>query len=805
MHNSVLNELTSKPWLLTESILNSVKEVALRHMQGDKLDPISVDQIVAVRKAASDETEPRFKIFGDVAVVTIDGIILKRMGFIERASHLGTSTAEIQKNITAALNDPDVKAIVLDIDSPGGSVAGIEETGNLIAKVNKAKPVVAYTSGIMASAAYWLGSQASSIVSVRTAELGSIGVYMVVVDSSKLHSDAGVTVNVVRSKGDFKGTGEIGTKLTDTQRAMLQAVVDDLYDVFVSNVASGRGMSIKDVKRIADGSISVGKSALSIGLIDKLGDLNDAVALAGELSVGNRATATITETLLKGSEDMAKIKEQANASGTIAGDGTGIVLPTVVQGTTDANAPIAPVPIPAAISPAVTAINPDEVATIKADATKAEIKRQDEIRAMASSMNLDTDWTQKQIESMNSLDKARESAMEKFKESKQPSNVMVGEDLNTSSIGQAMVDHFLNRAGYKVDKPHERAATFTGRTLHECARMHCEAWGMDTSGMSRSAIARAAFVGDYMPPGIRASAGGGFGGHTGSDFPLLLQDASNKTLQSGYLEAPRTWMRWMRKRPAPDFKNINTYKFGEFPDLTLVPEGNEYEYATIAEGREVYNLAKYGKVFSITWEAIVNDDLDAFTRIPAMMGTAAGRLEEVIAYTPLTIQTGGQEMADGVDLFHADHNNLVASGTVLSVVNLGIARSTMRLQTGLSSVLIDVDPHFLIVPPGIQTTAEQLISSLVDPAKSNATPNPFATSLEVISPALLASHDANAWYLGARHQQIDTIEVAFLEGEEMPFLEQQNGFAVDGRKYKVRHTIASHAIDHRGLFKNNGA
>jgi hypothetical protein len=286
-----------------------------------------------------------------------------------------------------------------------------------------------------------------------------------------------------------------------------------------------------------------------------------------------------------------------------------------------------------------------------------------------------------------------------------------------------------------------------------------------------------------------------------SDFDSILADTIGKTLRQAYVEVMPTWTLWAREAFAPDFKTISRTQLGGIVTPPTVSEGAEYGYAQVGDAKEVYTLAKYGEVILLTWEAIINDDLSAFNRVPQMLGAAAARLEDDLCYAVLTANAA---MSDGVALFDAAHANVTTA--VISVTSLGAGRALLRKQTGLSgNGILNLQARHLIVPAALETLAEQTISSVVDPAKSNATPNPFANRLQVVAEPRLDATSALIWYLAADTSQVDTLEVCFLEGNRQPVLDENEGYMVDGRSWKVRHVVASKAIDWRGMVRSSGA
>ena len=245
--------------------------------------------------------EPQYTIVGDgVAVVPIHGGITKG-----QSSFGGTSSLATRQLLRKAYTDKDVRGILLDIDSPGGAVSGLKPLSDEVYKIRNdaTKPIHAYTSDMMASAAYWVGSQASRVTAYEMAEIGSIGTYAVVSDTSQAYADAGVKVHVVGT-GEMKGAFVPGTEVTDDMIAELRERVAQINEFFLSSVQRGRGMARKDVTAVADGRDWLAKDALSRGLIDGIGQFEDAVRAverdakalrAGSRSLGRRAAVAELE------------------------------------------------------------------------------------------------------------------------------------------------------------------------------------------------------------------------------------------------------------------------------------------------------------------------------------------------------------------------------------------------------------------------------------------------------------------------------------------------------------------------------
>jgi hypothetical protein len=259
-----------------------------------------------------------------------------------------------------------------------------------------------------------------------------------------------------------------------------------------------------------------------------------------------------------------------------------------------------------------------------------------------------------------------------------------------------------------------------------------------------------------------------------------------------------------------DFKNINRIRFSESPDLEMVPENTEYHEGVMTDSKESYKVEKFGKVFSVTWETVVNDDLDAISRIPAMHGNAARRTQNKKVYEVLT---SNPTMGDGKALFATDHasgSNTTGAAAAPSVTTLNAAFLSMRKQTGLnSSAILNIIPRYLIVPVAYEATALELVNSISYNAANNneGVKNIYGPggprNIVVIGEPQLDASSATVWYMAADPGQIDTVEISFLSGEESPVLESEWDFDKDCSKYKIRQTFGVKAIDWRGLFRNS--
>ena len=333
---------------------------------------------------------------------------------------------------------------------------------------------------------------------------------------------------------------------------------------------------------------------------------------------------------------------------------------------------------------------------------------------------------------------------------------------------EAAADAMLARVN-PGHQPQPDARDFIGLSLPEVARRCVEAAGIDTRGMSPGGI---------VDRGL----------HSTSDFPLILSNLANKRLQAGFGQVSSGLKRAARESSAPNFKAKTTLKMGEMPELRKVAEHGEFTRGTVAEAQESYKIETFGRIFGITRQALVGDDLNAFATAASRFGASAAVHE---ARSLVQLVESNPEMSDGKPVFHADHNN-VASGA-LTLDNLAAARLLFRKQVGLSGDLVDLSPRYLIVPADLETEAEKLLSQIYATKVQDSTA--AARNLELIVDPRLTSE--TAWYLAADPAQVDGLEYAYLEGQPGLYLESRAGFDVDGVEIKARLDWGCAFTEHR--------
>ena len=368
-----------------------------------------------------------------------------------------------------------------------------------------------------------------------------------------------------------------------------------------------------------------------------------------------------------------------------------------------------------------------------------------------------------------------------------------GEAANDVAFRDGMelaIMHRANPGGVTLTEP---ARQFRGMTLIEMAREALQRANVNVRGMSKLELAGAALG---IQSGMQQRSNTGY--HGGSDFPFILANVANKSLRAAYDGTPRTFTAWAKQATIPDFKQVARNQLGGAPDLLRVPESGEFTYGTIGEGREVYSLITYGRIIGINRQSLINDDLEAFTRIPTAFGASAADLESDLVYS---ILLANANMGDGSPLFGAAHANAGTAGAI-SETSLAEAYRLFGNQRGLEGRVISIQPRYLITPPGTRFIEARKNITATTPANV-AGVNAFAGMLELImEPRLIGTPDP--WFLAADPQRVDTVEYAYLEGSNGVYTETRTGFEVDGIEIKARHDFAAKALDWRGLFRNVG-
>lgn len=543
-------------------------------------------------------------------------------------------------------------------------------------------------------------------------------------------------------------------------------LLDKIEDTMVTAYASKTGKSADEIKALLkEETWMTGREAVEAGFADQL---TEPLSAAAQLT----------------SKRMQEFNHMPQA------------LQALMQPRAQGTQPAAPTPPATPAAPANPAAL-DENA-VRAQLQAAENVRRDGIRAVfqpfaATHGEMLNDLL---LDSAVTVEQAQAKLLAKLAEGATPSagpqataggNAVIYAG-NGNLVGDSVRASVLARAGLEERQADNR---YNFMSLRELARASLADRGIGVSTLDPMRMVGLAFT------------------HTTSDFGIILLDVANRSMLAGWEEAGETFDKWTKKGSLSDFKTASRIGLGEFPALRQVREGAEYKYITIGERAEQIALATYGEIFSITRQVVINDDMNMLTDIPRKMGMAAKGTIGDLVYAVLTKNPA---LSDGKGLFHADHKNyLTGADSALSIDSLSKAKTAMATQRtqvegNTKGRTLNIRPAFVLTPVALEDKANQIINSESVPGAdvNSGIVNPIRGFAEVIGEPRLDDDSATAFYLAAR-QGSDTIEVAYLDGNELPYMEQQQGFTVDGVATKVRIDAGVAPLDFRGLVKSKGA
>lgn len=316
---SLLDLIQDKAWALTPAKLDEINTF----LEARLADPAY--SIELARGKSGNRAEDRYEVRDGVAIIPVYGVLDKRANLFMEISG-GTSTQLLQRDIKQALYDPMVDSILLDIDSPGGAVDGTKELADFLVESRGKKPIIAFANGLMASAAYWIGSAADRIIANDTAMVGSIGVALTHYDRSEQDAKLGVKRTMVYA-GKYKRIASDEKPLSEEGQEYLQGIVDTYYTIFIESIAGNRGMDPEQViAKMADGREFIGKQAKKAGLVDHIAHFETALTITREKG-RQMDLATLKEKhpevfqevydLGAASVEVEKIKAEANDEGVL--------------------------------------------------------------------------------------------------------------------------------------------------------------------------------------------------------------------------------------------------------------------------------------------------------------------------------------------------------------------------------------------------------------------------------------------------------------------------------------------------------
>ena len=413
-------------------------------------------------------------------------------------------------------------------------------------------------------------------------------------------------------------------------------------------------------------------------------------------------------------------------------------------------------------------------------AIAAERRRVAEIRRSVRAAGLDVALADQLENDGTSVDEARKLVIDKMaeREAAAPTRthvqVLADEGQKRSECMTATLEA---RCGLR--QWDDQARAYGHSSLMDMAKDALVRSGVNLVGMSKSEIAGRAM-------------------HSTSDFPLLLSNIARKSLASAYAEEQQTFRPIARQRNLPDFKPV--YELEIAGQITPEPllEGGEYKAATVQEQQASWRIYTYGKKIAVTRQLIINDDLDALSRIPQMIGRGMSLFESNEVWKLIT--SNAKMSYDNKALFHADHANSGAGA--IGEVAISNARKALRNQKDIAGNRINLRPRYLILPTSLETAAQKFLSPIQPSTTGDV--NIFTGSMSLIVEPRLDDASEQAYYVTASPEQIDMIAFGYLDGEAGPQVETVNERDPDGTVIYARLDFGCTLLNHRGFYKSTG-
>ncbi|CUH66820.1 ATP-dependent Clp protease proteolytic subunit [Thalassovita gelatinovora] len=609
--------------------------------------------------------------------------------------------------------------------------------------------------------------------------------------------------------------------------AELQAATDDLTamaDTYASVYAARSGKSKEEARAIMQKGITFSATqALEEGFADRIaGDGNSGVELM-PAEMQSRAYAAMMRAA--GIAQAAKMKFEAaqkaasNTDGTdgaVTGDHVpqvngepkmskpnatttapppaGVTIPSMSNAAPDAtvqNAPVAstaPATQPETTQPALAmqanGVQPQTVMQeVEADRARGRAIR--EMSAPFASM-LAPGLVDGLIDEGKSMEEARAVVMNAVA-ANQPrtSRVEINRDAGQTQV-EGMIGALMHQANPNMFNLEGPAEDYRGLRLKNMA-MHLA--GRQAGFNELDAIHR----------GMRSTAMTG-GAHGVSDFAYITTEVMNRTLRAAYKTRPQTWRKLSRQRSASDFRALHSVSFGGDLEFKKVAETGEYESAVLNDAATSLKVQRYGRTITLTFEAVVNDDLGVFEQLPREFARKASTLESKIMWELIR----SNATINGTAFFHADHGNLGGAGGI-TVANVGKGRKAMWEQRPFGSKdkddFLEIEPDLLYVPPELETSALQFVAEAVPTKLDDA--NPFRRTLTPVTEARLgaaAGGSDTRWYLFS--SDLPPMVHAYLQGYEAPTVTTKEGLNPDAVVMDARHIFGGALDEPKGAYRH---
>ncbi len=430
--------------------------------------------------------------------------------------------------------------------------------------------------------------------------------------------------------------------------------------------------------------------------------------------------------------------------------------------------------------------------------SRAELDRIDDVRVRALEQGIDPLTVARELRGVTSAREARDrlfAALARRSDAVRVNPTRTENRVAPDQTREFAIEALSERLGAATTLSEQNARR--GMSIAGIVRTRLQSQNIRTEGMRDHEVVERAFNG-----GFAGYFSGARGMHTTSDFSDLLMDAGVRALMERFHAMAPVLKMLSTKKNATDFRPKSFIRPGEAADLDVVSESGEVKYGTMATEKQGFVLESYGKMFSISRKALINDDLGAFADFISAFAESAARTEAKLFHSLLSANSyAGIALSDGQPLFHADHGNLAGAGTVIDVTNVGLARKAMREQKNVAkSDVAGTPPAILLVGPAKQTEAEMVVAQIS--AATVGDVNPFGGKLTVAVEDRIAGSN---WYLFGDPKIRPAFVHGYLDGSEGPRVETREGWNQLGTEFRCLLDFGCGVYDWRAAYRNPGA
>jgi len=868
---NVVRTVCATPWAIEPQKLDEIVELLNLRAEGATLDEEEIRQrlaaarptlAIAGRVSSEDGEEAAYRLTEQgIALIPLYGVLAPRMNMMTRISG-GTSTEQFADAVRQAVADDQVRAIVLDVDSPGGNVQGTEEAAQAVREARSKKPTIAVATNLMASAAYHIGSAAAEIVASPTALVGSLGVFTVHSESSENRRSYGVRDTVIKA-GKFKTDGNAYEPLGQQGRATIQERIDDYYELMIGAVAENRRVSVETVnEQFGQGKAWVAHRAVSAGLADRIGTLSGVMAeLARKLDSPSAVAIQSTENMTMDKEIfqalvnrglIAAEATEAEAAAALKAwyAATGGKPPADAEGKLDAKRIVTDLTASAssagttassagttassagttASSAGTTASSAGTTASsaapaeperaegredltardrrLRADAAAAERVRIEEIRSRGELLGVAAETIQAAVDEGTSLADFLDSATKNLTARETSVPRLESGQSAQERFADAACDALLLRCGVALGEdrqPSEGARALEYGSLIDLTKESFRVASGRAPIGSNDTIAKAA-LGD--PEAMRIL-GADFPAQTPGSFPNILANVANRTLEAAPQYVGTTFQNWAARRPSvPDFRPQTLVRFGTFGEFPLHVDGDNFEQSELSEDYAWLSVDSYGDEFGLTPRMMVDDDLGAFMDA---LGDKQAAHDQTLNRLCVNLLTGNVLCADGVALFnaagHQGNDILAGAGGQPSTAQLSAMRTVLRQQTGVGGTRqLNQTIARLLVPEALETVTQQLLAATlqIHPIQETATPV-FKGQVAWDVEPMLTAHSAAIYYGFADPARARSIVYCYQRGFERMVTRNYYNPQNNCRFWQFEGRFAAAVNNYRGVIRNAGA